>query len=108
MEAVTADVAGAGVGTGSKTIADLLPLAAEKYGHALAEARLGHDLVLGHGQHLDGTLLEPGERLLIHDGSLSADWVTGSCAESVPHRARDRHQCPIPSPPSTGITAPVM
>ena len=37
MEAVTAGVAGAGVGTGSKTIADLLPLAAEKYGDATAQ-----------------------------------------------------------------------
>ena len=37
MEAVTAGVAGAGVGTGSKTIADLLPLAVEKYGDAPAQ-----------------------------------------------------------------------
>ncbi|MBN1528421.1 MAG: long-chain fatty acid--CoA ligase [Thermoleophilaceae bacterium] len=37
MEAVTAGVAGAGVGTGSKTIADLLPLAAEKYGDQIAQ-----------------------------------------------------------------------
>ncbi len=37
MEAVTAGAAGAGVGTGSKTIADLLPLAVEKYGDAPAQ-----------------------------------------------------------------------
>jgi long-chain acyl-CoA synthetase len=37
MEAVTAGVAGAGAGTGSKTIADLLPLAAEKYGDKKAQ-----------------------------------------------------------------------
>ena len=29
-----------------------------------------NDLVLRHGQHLDSALLESGERLLIHDGSL--------------------------------------
>ena len=37
MEAVTAGVAAAGVGTGSKTIADLLPLAVEKYGDTPAQ-----------------------------------------------------------------------
>ena len=52
MEAVTAGVAGAGVGTGSKTIADLLPLAVEKYGDAPAQRhkvgrRLGGRLLRG-------------------------------------------------------------
>jgi long-chain acyl-CoA synthetase len=37
MEAVTADKAAAGVGTGSKTIADLVPLAAARYGDAPAQ-----------------------------------------------------------------------
>jgi long-chain acyl-CoA synthetase len=37
MEAVTAGSAQAGVGTGSKTIADLLPLAVERYGDAPAQ-----------------------------------------------------------------------
>ena len=36
MEAVTAG-AGAAAGTGSKTIADLLPLAVQKYGDAPAQ-----------------------------------------------------------------------
>ena len=43
MEAVTAGAAGAGVGTGSKTIADLLPLAAEKYGDAPAQRHKSGD-----------------------------------------------------------------
>jgi long-chain acyl-CoA synthetase len=43
MEAVTAGVAGAGVGTGSKTIADLLPLAVEKYGDAPAQRHKSGD-----------------------------------------------------------------
>ena len=37
MEAVTAGAADAGVGTGSKTIADLLPLAVDKYGDGPAQ-----------------------------------------------------------------------
>ena len=36
MEAATLSEAGAGEGTGSSTVADLLPLAAERYGDAPA------------------------------------------------------------------------
>jgi long-chain acyl-CoA synthetase len=43
MEAVTAGAAGVGVGTGSKTIADLLPLAVQKYGDATAQRHKSGD-----------------------------------------------------------------
>ncbi len=77
MEAVTAGVAGAGVGTGSKTIADLLPLAVEKYGDAPAQrhksgdawvdvpyselGRAVREISLG----LIGLGIEPGEKVAI-------------------------------------------
>src|SRR5215207_10630700 len=44
----------------------------------VAEAGLGHDLVLGHGEHLDGALLETTEQFLIHDGLLLVQSGWGS------------------------------
>ena len=69
MEAVTAGVAGAGVGTGSKTIADLLPLAVEKYGNAPAQRHKVGDA------WVDVSYAELGRRSV---RSRSASWTSAS------------------------------
>ena len=80
----------------------------------VAELGLGHDLVLGDRQHLDGALLEPAEQFLIHGwllvltswAGVRACWSSISRAAEYAHRSTG--QWPMPRPPSTGITAPVM
>jgi long-chain acyl-CoA synthetase len=57
MEAVTAGAPAAGVGTGSKTIADLLPLAARRYGDAAAQRHKSGD------EWVDTTYAELGRKV---------------------------------------------
>jgi long-chain acyl-CoA synthetase len=57
MEAVTAGAPAAGVGTGSKTIADLLPLAAKRYGDSVAQRHKSG------GEWVDTTYAELGRKV---------------------------------------------
>src|SRR5918994_3074648 len=60
MEAVTAGATGV-QGTGSKTIADLLPLAVKKYGDKAAQRYKVGDTQSGTGEWVDSSYAELGE-----------------------------------------------
>src|SRR5690606_37259179 len=64
----------------------------------VAELGVGHHLVLGDRQHLDGTALEAGEQFLIH-GSLL--WSGSGCSAENAAIGRGGRQWPMPRPPST-------